>query len=261
MCLLPCLPLAAACAGGCQHPPAAPGAENGEKRTSADDNDRTKQEETMDEWKSLRHEMVQTQIAARGIEDEKVLAAMKEVPRHEFVPPAYRSQAYEDHPLPIGKGQTISQPYIVAIMTQAMRLEGEEKVLEVGTGSGYQAAVLSHLCEEVHTIEIHEELANTARETLERLGYDNVTVYAGDGYAGVPEEQPFDAIMITAAPPKVPQPLKEQLTVDGELVLPVGDHFQNLLRIIRTGESSWSREEILPGVIFVPMTGEIQDEK
>jgi protein-L-isoaspartate(D-aspartate) O-methyltransferase len=185
---------------------------------------------------------------------------MRKVPRHLFVPAGYQDQAYEDHPLPIGQGQTISQPYIVAVMSEAMELTGEEKVLEVGTGSGYQAAILSLLAKEVHTIEIVPELAERARKVLEAQGHDNVTVYTGDGYAGLPDEAPFDAVMITAAPPKVPAPLKQQLAVGGRLVLPVGTTFQSLIRIRRTSADAWKKEEVLSAVIFVPMTGKIQAE-
>lgn len=217
-----------------------------------------KEEKTVDDRKQERLSMVAHQIKARGVKDERVLEAMRTVPRHIFVPPSHQDQAYEDHPLPIGEGQTISQPYIVAVMSEAMELTGKEKVLEVGTGSGYQAAVLSHLCKEVHTIEIVEPLAKRSKEVLKEHGYDNVKVYHGDGYAGLPDEAPFDAIMITAAPPKVPQPLKEQLEIGGKLVLPVGTTYQSLIRIRRTAEDAWKKEEVLPAVIFVPMTGKIQ---
>ena len=202
--------------------------------------------------------MVAHQIEARGVKDKRVLEAMRQVPRHIFVPVAYQEEAYDDHPLPIGQGQTISQPYIVAVMSEAMELEGQEKVLEVGTGSGYQAAILSLLAKEVHTIEIVTELAESSKKVLADSGYSNVSVYAGDGYAGLPDEQPFDAIMITAAPPKSPEPLKKPVKIGGRLVLPLGTTFQNLIRIRRTSETEWKQEEVLPGVIFVPMTGKIQ---
>jgi protein-L-isoaspartate(D-aspartate) O-methyltransferase len=239
---------------GCKHPPGPTSSDSGKKKQEVKES----MEQNGGGREQERLAMVATQIKARGVKDEQVLEAMRTVPRHIFVPESHQDQAYEDHPLPIGQGQTISQPYIVAVMSEAMELTGEEKVLEVGTGSGYQAAVLSHLCKEVHTIEIVEELAARSKKTLADHGYDNVTVYAGDGYAGLPDEAPFDAIMITAAPPKVPEPLKQQLTVGGRLVLPVGTTYQSLIRIRRTAEDAWKREEVLSAVIFVPMTGKIQ---
>lgn len=236
---------------GCKHPAGEAKGDPGKKKEAVKDNqDPNRTQE--------RLYMVKTQIEARGVKDERVLEAMRKVPRHIFVPPSHQDQAYDDHPLPIGQGQTISQPYIVAVMSEAMELKGEEKVLEVGTGSGYQAAVLSHLCKEVHTIEIVTELAERSKKILKDHGYDNVTVYAGDGYAGIPDEAPFDAIMITAAPHKVPEPLKKQLEIGGRLVLPVGTSFQSLLRFRRTSEDTWKKEEVLSAVIFVPMTGKIQ---
>jgi protein-L-isoaspartate(D-aspartate) O-methyltransferase len=219
-----------------------------------------KKKKKMDEYEILRLEMVKKQIEARGIKDERVLAAMRKVPRHDFVPEQYKHKAYEDHPLPIGHKQTISQPYIVAIMSQSMKLDGAQKVLEVGTGSGYQAAVLSHLAKEVHSIEIVPELVKSSKKILAELGYDNVTIHEGDGYAGLVDEEPFDAIMITAAPPKIPQPLKEQLAIGGRLVVPVGEHFQSLMLLTRTSETTWEQEQILPAVVFVPMTGKIQQD-
>jgi protein-L-isoaspartate(D-aspartate) O-methyltransferase len=200
--------------------------------------------------------MVREQLEARGIRDARVLAQMRAVPRHELVPESERDHAYEDRPLPIGHGQTISQPYVVAAMTEALELSPDDRVLEIGTGSGYQAAVLSGLCREVYTIEIVEPLAERARADLARLGYANVHVRAGDGYGGWPEQAPFDAIVITAAPKQVPQPLLDQLAVGGRLVAPVGDVFQELIRITRT-EHGFEREALFP-VRFVPMTGEAQ---
>jgi len=211
-----------------------------------------------DHWRKLREKMVSRQIEARGVKDQRVLKAMSEVPRHLFVPENRREEAYEDYPLSIGEGQTISQPYIVAVMSEAMKLKGKETVLEVGTGSGYQAAVLSLLCKKLHTIEIVPALAKRSKKLLKKLGYKNVTVIEGDGYDGLPGKAPFDAIMITAAPEVVPEPLKEQLKIGGRLVLPVGGKFQDLVRIVRTGEKEWKEEEVLPSVIFVPMTGKVQ---
>ena len=203
-----------------------------------------------------RERMVEEQIEARGVRDPRVLAALRAVPRHEFVPPEERAHAYRDRPLPIGQGQTISQPYIVAVMTELLELSGDEKVLEIGTGSGYQAAVLSQLAREVYTIEIVPELASRAEADLRRLGHANVRVRQGDGYRGWPEHAPFDAIVVTAAPGHVPQPLVDQLAVGGRLVLPVGDVFQDLVLVTR--DALGVREERLLGVRFVPMTGEAE---
>jgi protein-L-isoaspartate(D-aspartate) O-methyltransferase len=198
-----------------------------------------------------REQMVEVQIEGRGVTDTRVLDAMRRVPRHELVPQDVRPYAYEDRPLPIGYGQTISQPYVVAAMTEALGLRGKERVLEVGTGSGYQAAVLSLLAREVYSIEIVEPLAKTAAANLLRLGYDNVRVRAGDGYKGWPEHAPFDAIIVTAAPPEIPEALVEQLAMGGRMVLPVGTNLQVLLRLTRTPDGL-SREELF-FVRFVPM--------
>jgi len=203
-----------------------------------------------------RAEMVASQISNRGIRDENVLTAMSTVPRHLFVPSSRRIYAYEDRPLPIGKEQTISQPYIVALMSELAQVEPGSKVLEVGTGSGYQAAVLSAMGVRVFTIEIVEALAKRAEQDLKEAGYTLIQVRAGDGYRGWPEEAPFDAIIVTAAPDHVPQPLKEQLKVGGRLVLPVGDEQQVLMVFTRT-ESGWDEERVVP-VMFVPMTGEAE---
>ncbi len=186
--------------------------------------------------------------------DREVLRAIGEVPRHEFVPPDLRDFAYENRPLPIGYEQTISQPYIVALMTALARVDGDSTVLEVGTGSGYQAAVLAEIAAEVYTIEIVEPLGRQARETLARLGYDNVHVRIGDGYAGWPEHAPFDAIVVTAAPEHVPQPLIEQLAPGGRLVIPVGDQrgAQTLEVHEKTADGEVVRTEVLP-VRFVPL--------
>lgn len=204
-----------------------------------------------------RRAMVDDQIAARGVSDRLVLDAMRAVPRHLFVPADVVSLAYADQPLPIGHDQTISQPYIVAFMTEALGLEGGETVLEVGTGSGYQAAVLAEIASRVYSIEIVEPLAKEAAERLKRLGYDEVAVRAGDGYAGWPKAGPFDAIMVTAAAPRIPEPLKEQLKDGGRLILPVGDHFQELVVVTRKG-TTFEEKRVLP-VRFVPMTGKVRD--
>jgi protein-L-isoaspartate(D-aspartate) O-methyltransferase len=203
-----------------------------------------------------RETMVREQIEARGVRDPRVLAAMRKVPRQEFVPVDVRTMAYADTPLPIGFGQTISQPYVVAFMSEALEIKPEDRVLEIGTGSGYQAAVLALLAREVYSIEIVEPLARQAEERLKRLGYENVRVRAGDGYQGWPEAAPFDAIVVTAAPDHVPQVLVNQLREGGRLVLPVGRYEQDLIRIRRTSKGT-TRESLLP-VRFVPMTGEAE---
>jgi len=204
-----------------------------------------------------RQRMVREQLVARGIRDPRVLDAMRRVPRHALVPEAVRSLAYEDRPLPIGFGQTISQPYIVAAMTEVLELEGDERVLEIGTGSGYQAAVLALLCREVFSIELEKVLADRAREDLARLGYANVHVRNGDGYRGWPEAAPFDAIAVTAAPDHVPPALVEQLAVGGRMIIPVGRALQDLLLVTR-GESG-VEQRVLMGVRFVPMRGEAEN--
>jgi protein-L-isoaspartate(D-aspartate) O-methyltransferase len=209
------------------------------------------------ESEAARRLMVERQIEARGLTDERVLEAMRKVPRHEFVPPNLRASAYEDRPLPIGHNQTISQPYIVAVMTDLAEVDAESRVLEVGTGSGYQAAVLAELVAEVYTIEIVEPLAVRAARTLERLGYASVHVRHGDGYRGWPAAAPFDAILVTAAAPTVPPALLEQLSVGGRLVIPVGDRAQRLEVHTRTS-SGVSVDRSFP-VRFVPMTGEVRD--
>jgi protein-L-isoaspartate(D-aspartate) O-methyltransferase len=212
--------------------------------------------EGVEDFEGARRRMVDEQIAARGVRDPRVLAAMLAVPRHELVPEAVRAHAYEDRPLPIGEGQTISQPYIVAVMTELLALDGSERVLEVGTGSGYQAAVLSGLASEVYTIEIVPELARRAAADLARLGYANVHVREGDGYGGWPEQAPFDAIVVTAAPDHVPEPLVAQLALGGRMVVPVGGLIQDLVLVRR--EADGVRQEHGLGVRFVPMTGEAE---
>jgi len=212
-----------------------------------------------DELAQQRSHMVRKQIEARGVSDPRVLDAMRKVPRHRFVPESQRPHAYEDRPLPIGEGQTISQPYIVALMTELAGVKPGDTVLEVGTGSGYQAAVLAQMGVKVYSIEIIEPLARRAEAVLDELGYGKrVELRHGDGYAGWPEHAPFDAILVTAAPSKIPAPLKQQLALGGRLVIPVGKHFQSLLRITRTHDGF--REESVIPVRFVPMTGKAQEE-
>ena len=209
-----------------------------------------------DAFARARDAMVAQQIAARGVRDPATLAALRKVKRHLFVPEALRAEAYDDYPLPIGHGQTISQPYIVAFMTEAAGLKGGETVLEVGTGSGYQAAVLGEIAARVYTIEIVAPLAEASAALMKRLGYANVSVRAGDGYLGWPEAAPFDAILVTAAAPRIPEPLKQQLRDGGRLVLPVGDDWQELVVVTRRGER-FEEKRVLP-VRFVPMTGKVR---
>ena len=204
-----------------------------------------------------RARMVETQIVARGVRDARVLAAMRQVPRHLFVDAKEGAQAYEDHPLPIAGNQTISQPYIVALMTELADLTPSEKVLEIGTGSGYQSAVLSRLAREVYSIEIVPELARASADRLQQLGYRNVTVREGDGYRGWAEHAPFDAILVTAAPDRIPQPLLDQLAPGGRMVIPVGSFFQELKVLSKDKNGNITEKDILP-VRFVPMTGEIE---
>ncbi len=200
--------------------------------------------------------MVETQIEGRGIRDPRVLAAMRKVPRHVFVPEGQAAWAYDDRPLPIGSEQTISQPYVVAFMTEQLRLTGKEKVLEIGTGSGYQTAILAELAAKVYSIEIRPELAKAAAERLEKLGIKNVEVRAADGYRGWPEEAPFDGILVTAAPEHVPPPLLEQLAPTGRMVIPVGAFYQELKVIERQG-GGYTEKSVLP-VRFVPFVGEAE---
>jgi protein-L-isoaspartate(D-aspartate) O-methyltransferase len=206
------------------------------------------------DFKTMRERMVETQIRARGVKDPRVLAAMLRVERHLFVPKDLQPSAYLDQPLPIGEGQTISQPYIVALMTELLDLKGEEKVLEVGTGSGYQAAILAELAKEVYTIEIIEKLASSSEKLLRELGYQNVKVKAGDGYLGWPEKAPFDGIIVTCAPDHIPKPLLDQLKEGGRMVIPVGEYTQELKKIIKHSDKI-ETTNVIP-VIFVPMTGE-----
>lgn len=210
-------------------------------------------------YRKLRHRMVDSQIAGRDVTDAKVLAAMRKVERHKFVPPNMREDAYIDAPLPIGEHQTISQPYIVGLMTQLMALEGGEKVLEVGTGSGYQAAILGEIAGEVYTIEIVEKLGKRAGALLKRLDYKNIHVKIGDGYRGWPKHAPFDAVIVTAAPDHVPQPLVDQLKVGGRLVIPVGEWYQELIVLKKTAKGVERHANI--AVRFVPMTGEAERKR
>ena len=206
------------------------------------------------DFKVMREKMVETQIKVRGVKDPRVLSALLKVERHRFVPEKYLDSAYSDQPLPIGEGQTISQPYIVALMTELLELNGNEKVLEIGTGSGYQDAILAELAKEVYTIEIIESIASMAKERLSELGYQNVKVKAGDGYLGWPEAAPFDAIIVTAAPDHIPKPLIEQLKEGGRMVVPVGSYAQELKKIVKKS-GKVETTNIIP-VVFVPMTGE-----
>lgn len=206
-------------------------------------------------WK--RERMVEEQIARRGVEQPALLDAMREVPREDFVPDKYRVTAYSDRPLPIGEGQTISQPYMVAMMTEALELEPDDKVLEIGTGSGYAAAILSRIAQDVFTVERHRSLAEQARQRFDKLGYDNIHVRHADGTKGWAEEAPFDAIVAAAAGPTIPDSLKQQLAVGGRLVIPVGQRMgaQTLMRVTRTSENGDFKEENLGAVRFVPLIG------
>jgi len=212
-------------------------------------------------YRQAREQMVLSQIRSRGISDNKVLKAMSEVPRHSFVPKELASRAYRDHPLPIGEGQTISQPYIVALMTESLELKGSERVLEIGTGSGYQAAILANVTKDVYTIEIKEKLYTKANQILDTLGFTNIKTRHSDGYFGWPEAAPFDCIMITAAIDHIPPPLLKQLKDGGRLILPLGNPFsyQNLSLVTKHGEDFTVKQ--ITGVLFVPMTGYALDHK
>ena len=212
-----------------------------------------------DPYALARQRMVAEQLVGpgRGITNARVLSAMGHVPRHEFVPERLRRSAYEDHPLPIGHGQTISQPFVVAFMTEQLDPKPTDRVLEIGTGSGYQAAVLAELVERVYTIEIVEDLARRALADLRRLSYTNVQVRAGDGYQGWPEAAPFDAVIVTCAPNRVPQPLVDQLKDGGRMIIPVGTTWNQELVLLRKRAGKLEQQEVLP-VSFVPMTGEAE---
>lgn len=214
-----------------------------------------------DFYLTARQKMVKEDIQKRGIDDPRLLDAMLKVERHLFVPEDYRHLAYEDRPLPIGEGQTISQPYIVALMTYHLHIKPDDKVLEIGTGSGYQAAILAELAKEVYSIEIIEELAQRAQESLKKLGYSNVWVECGDGFYGWKEHAPYDAIIVTCAAPKVPKHLIEQLKEGGRIILPLGDDpFYQTLTLLTKKEGKIEKKRVT-GVVFVPMTGEIEREK
>ncbi|MDP1621321.1 MAG: protein-L-isoaspartate(D-aspartate) O-methyltransferase [Bacteroidales bacterium] len=202
-----------------------------------------------------RHKMVDEQIKSRGISDSRVLQAMMTVPRHRFVPESLILKAYKDTPLPIGLNQTISQPYIVAFMTEALRLKATDRVLEIGTGSGYQAAVLAEICDSVYTIDIFETLTDRAGKTLDQLGYRNIMIKHGDGYLGWTEHAPFDAIMVTCAPTRIPKPLRDQLAEGGRMIIPVGySDMQQLILLVKK-KGRIEEEAVLP-VMFVPMIDE-----
>lgn len=207
-----------------------------------------------DEYAGLRHQMVETQIKARGIDDVQVLSAMKKVPRHLFVPENYQSAAYQDRPLPINAGQTISQPYIVGFMTAAIKPKKDDVVLEIGTGSGYQAAVLAEIVKEVYTLEIIPALGKESKDLLTRLGYSNVFAKVSDGYHGWSEHAPFDAIVVTAAAEQVPQPLIDQLADGGRMVIPVGPAFSVQNLVLVTKKDGKIKKENLFAVRFVPFT-------
>ena len=210
---------------------------------------------TVADFAAQRQRMVEQQLKARGINDERVLAAMAKVPREEFVPADARVEAYEDGPLPIGYNQTISQPYIVAFMTEQLRPKPSDRVLEIGSGSGYQAAILAELVADVYTIDIVEPLAKSAETTLQRLGYKNVHFKVGDGYKGWPEEAPFDAVIVTCAPEKVPEPLVDQLKDSGRMIIPVGERFAQQLYLLEKKNGQLKESVTLP-VRFVPMLRE-----
>jgi protein-L-isoaspartate(D-aspartate) O-methyltransferase len=208
----------------------------------------------MIDFEKERSRMVEEQIAYRGVRDPRVLAVMGRVPRHEFMPEALRTQAYGDHAMPIGEGQTISQPYMVALMTELLALTGDERVLEIGTGSGYQAAILAELCQKVFTVERVKTLADKARATLDRLGYTNVAMKVFDGTYGWKEMAPFDAIIVTAAAPKVPDALLEQLKEGGRLVIPVGERYSQVLLRVAKSASGVTTTTSVP-CMFVPLIG------
>jgi protein-L-isoaspartate(D-aspartate) O-methyltransferase len=221
---------------------------------------KTKKTPSMEEqFQELRYGMVENQIRGRGITDKNILTALRKVPRHKFVPTQLQDQAYRDEPLPIGENQTISQPYIVAYMSDQLDLKPHFKVLEIGTGSGYQAAILAELCDSVFTIEIIPELSKRAQTVIKALGYENIYFKIGDGYQGWVEKSPFDAIIVTAAPDHIPQPLVDQLATNGKMIIPVGDFFQDLILIQKTGRDI-TKEKKIP-VRFVPMRGKAEEKE
>jgi len=206
------------------------------------------------DYEALRKRMVEEQLISRGIKNERVLNVFRKVERHKFIPEDLRPSAYSDFPVPIGEGQTISQPYIVALMTELLDLSGKEKVLEVGTGSGYQTAILAELAKEVLSIERFENLAKRTQDTLNGLGYSNIKIKVGDGSLGWPEETPFDRIIITAASPRVPLPLSDQLKENGKLILPLGESFSQVLTLFEKKKDKLESTEIC-GCVFVPLVG------
>ena len=207
-------------------------------------------------FSALRDKMLTTQIIARGIKDSSVIEAMRKVPRHLFVPEKMRGSAYDDRPLPIGEGQTISQPYIVAFMSEVLDLSSRDRVLEIGTGSGYQAAILAEIVRQVYTIEIRPGLGETARERLKEMGYRNIFVKIGDGYKGWPEKAPFNAVIVTCAPEKIPRPLIDQLTEGGRLIIPVGEERGIQELILLRKEKGMIIKKAVMSVVFVPMIKE-----
>jgi protein-L-isoaspartate(D-aspartate) O-methyltransferase len=209
-------------------------------------------EPNLDHFTPARQNMVETQLRARGIRDERLLAAMAEIPRHQFVEPRYRDEAYEDHPLPIGSGQTVSQPYIVALMLELLQLEPAAKVLEIGTGSGYQTALLAKLAAHVYSVERHPQLAQAAQQTLSRLNLTNVTILVGDGSQGLPAHAPFDAIVVSAATPQIPPPLFAQLSEGGRMIIPVGPPEVQELQLVRKQDGK-PTISVLEGCRFVPL--------
>jgi len=208
----------------------------------------------MSDYEEFRKSMVEKQLKTRGIHDEGVLSAFLKVERHRFVPKDLALQAYDDHPIPIGRGQTISQPYIVALMTQLLQLQGTEKILEVGTGSGYQTAILAELAGEIYSLEKIQALAEHAKSTLDELGYNNITILTGDGSLGLAQEAPFDGIIVTAAAPHIPETLLSQLGPSGRMVIPVGDAASQILTLIKKNKDELSYENIC-GCVFVPLIG------
>ncbi|MCP2519028.1 protein-L-isoaspartate(D-aspartate) O-methyltransferase [SCandidatus Aminicenantes bacterium Aminicenantia_JdfR_composite] len=205
----------------------------------------------MEEFATLRERMVEEQIIARGVKDKKVIEVMKKVPRHLFVPEEYREYSYDDEPLPIGEGQTISQPYIVAYMTEVLELKEDDKVLEIGTGSGYQTAILAEIVKEVYTVEIIESLSKKAQKVLKELGYKNIHFKIGDGTYGWKEYSPYNAILVTAAPSKIPESLQNQLDDGGRMIIPVGSFFQELVLVVRQ-KNKFKKKKLIP-VRFVPL--------
>jgi protein-L-isoaspartate(D-aspartate) O-methyltransferase len=212
-----------------------------------------------DEYAAARHRMVERHLVERGVKDPRVLEAFRTVPRHKFLPPESQRLAYEDESLPIGEGQTITPPFDVAFMTEALGPKPTDKVYEVGTGSGYQASILSRLVKDVYSVEIHKPLGERAAQVIKELGYTNVHTRVGDGYAGWPEAAPFDAIIVTCAPEKIPPPLAEQLKEGGRMVIPIGDRYNQTVYLVEKRDGQLVRKALRP-TLFVPMTGKAQKE-